>query len=151
MVPVTEGVDLAQLSTAPNPCTATGWDSPALLALEAGYDWIVADTGTGFDARSLAAARTADDVLLLVAPELPAVADGYATLKALRMFRPDLRVGCVVNMAESAEEAGGIHEGLLDLSRSFLGAEIDNLGYIPFNRAVRTAAKGQTPFVIAFP
>jgi hypothetical protein len=51
-----------------------------------------------------------------------------------------MRVGCVVNMAESAEEAGGIHEGLLDLSRAFLGAEIDNLGYIPFNRVCRTCS-----------
>jgi hypothetical protein len=55
-------------------------------------------------------------------------------------FGPTMRVGCVVNMAESAEEAGGIHEGLLDLSRAFLGAEIDNLGYIPFNRVCRTCS-----------
>ena len=34
---------------------------------------------------------------------------------------------------------------------AFLGAEIDNLGYIPFTRDVCAAAKSQTPFFLAFP
>ena len=124
---------------------------PITSGWERRYDWIVADTGTGVDGSSLAAARAADDVLLLVAPELPAVSDGYATLKALMRFRPDLCVGCVVNMVDTDEEAAEVQTGVQDMARAFLGAEIDNQGYIPFNRDVRVATKGQTPFVLAFP
>lgn len=150
VVPVAEGVDLALLSTSPEQDLRAGLPLVSERWATA-YDWIVADTGTGIDACTLATARVADDVLVIVAPELPAVADGYATLKAVCGYRPDLRIGCVVNMAESAAEADNVQEGLADLARAFLGAEIDNLGYIPFNRDVRVAAKSQSPFFLAFP
>jgi flagellar biosynthesis protein FlhG len=147
---VTDGVDLAVLSTSPGDDITAGLQA-ANMGWEKAYDWIVADTGTGIDGPALASARVADDVLLVVAPEMPAVADGYATLKAIRGHRPALRADCIVNMAESASEAEGVYDGLADLARSFLRAEIDNQGYIPFNRHVRVAAKSQTPFVLAFP
>jgi flagellar biosynthesis protein FlhG len=148
-VTVAPGVDLAQL------CAADGvleLPPPARLAeLEAGYRWIVADTGTGLAAPDLSAALAADWALLVVAPELPAVADGYATVKALHRHGLGIPVACVVNMADSAEEAADIQTGLAQLASSFLGAQIDNWGYIPFHRDVRVAARGQTPFVQTAP
>lgn len=146
VVAIGSGVDLAVL-----PARFPHATNLPSVSWEAQYDWIVADTGTGVDGHALAAARAADDVLLVVAPELPAVADGYATLKALRTLRPDLCAGCVVNMADSSQEAAEVQAGLQDMAMAFLGAQIDNQGYIPFNRDVRVASKGQTPFVLAFP
>jgi flagellar biosynthesis protein FlhG len=149
-IPVTETVDLAQLGDmSTNPGGTSSLEND--LAWEGSYDWIIADTGTGIDRSSLSAALAADHVLLLTAPELPAVADGYATLKAVHQSRPDLLVACVVNMVDSQREAESIFVGLNEMANVFLGAQIDNLGYIPFNRAVRTAAKSQTPFVLSFP
>ena len=58
---------------------------------------------------------------------------------------------CVVNMADSESGAADIGAGLQQLSTAFLGAQIDFLGYIPFNRTVRTAATRQTPLVLAHP
>lgn len=148
-MPIAPGVDLARLDLDHE--TADEVLPPITPGWERRYDWIVADTGTGVDGSSLAAARAADDVLLLVAPELPAVSDGYATLKAMMGFRPNLCVGCVVNMVDTDDEAAEVHTGVQDMARAFLGAQIDNQGYIPFNRDVRVATKGQTPFVLAFP
>lgn len=144
--PVQPGLDLAHLSHDP-PELAAG----SVLEFEHSYETIVVDTGSGIDATMLAIAAAADEVLLLVAPELPAVADGYATLKAIVAQQPAIRARCVVNLADSSDEALDISAGLQDLATTFLGAEIDILSYIPFDRSVRTAARSQTPFVLAYP
>ena len=144
------GVDLVQLhGENPHAPVTTGPTPRETVA--GGWDWIVVDTGPGLDPYSTAAARAADDVLVVIAPELAAVADGYASLKSLLGERAGQRAACVVNMADSAAEAQRIQEGFAELARAFLGAQIDNRGYIPFNRDVREAAKGQTPFVLTLP
>lgn len=118
---------------------------------EAQYDFILVDTGAGIAAKSLDFAVAADEVLLLVTPEPTAIADAYATLKVLLRRYPEQRVGLVVNMAESAAEAAEVHEKFQEIAARFLGAEIDNRGYIPLDRYVREAVKRQVPFVLATP
>ena len=50
-------------------------------------------------------------------------------------------------MAESQSEAEELQEKFAELARcDFVGAQIDNRGYIPFDRYVREAAKRQVPF-----
>lgn len=152
-VPLAPGVDLAQLC---DEAAAAGrvavWPADQDLgAFEAGYDWIVVDTGCGTDAMATAAALAADEVLVVLAPEMTAVADGYAQLKLLKHRRPGLVAGCIANMVDSGAEGDRVQRGFADLVRSFLGAEIDIRGYIPLDRGVRVAAKGQTAFVRALP
>ena len=109
------------------------------------------DTGAGIPAKSQDFAAAADEVLLLVTPEPTAIADAYAALKVLLRRRPQQRVGLVVNMADSAAEAAELHEKFREIAARFLGAEIDNRGYIPLDRYVREAVKRQVPFVLATP
>jgi flagellar biosynthesis protein FlhG len=54
-------------------------------------------------------------------------------------------------MADSAAEATDLHEKFQEMALRFLGAEIDNRGYIPLDRYVREAVKRQIPFVLASP
>lgn len=145
--PVTEGLDLASLQA----LNESPPDVADLLLWTAAYDWLVLDTGTGVDETSLAPAWRADEALLVVAPELTAVADGYATLKALLQRRPGLPLSCVVNLADEEAEARDVQAGVAELAHAFLGAEIVDRGYIPVTRSVRTAARNRTPFVLASP
>ncbi|MEE3040985.1 MAG: P-loop NTPase [Candidatus Latescibacterota bacterium] len=126
-------------------------DSGALLAFESQYDLLVTDSGPGIDADSQAASQAADAVWVIITPELTAVADGYATGKRLQQLESQIQLGCLVNAAESAEEAEDLQQGFADLFERFLGAQIDNRGYIPLDRTVRDAAKNQTPFSLARP
>ena len=54
-------------------------------------------------------------------------------------------------MADSATEAAELQERFAEMTRRFLGAEIDNWGYIPLDRYVREATKRQIPFTLATP
>jgi len=122
-----------------------------LRDFEADFDFVLVDTGAGIAPQSVDFVVAADEVLLLVTPEPPAIADAYATLKILLQRRPDLPLALLVNMADSAAEAADLHEKFQEIVRRFLGAEIDNWGYILLDRYVREAVKRQVPFALATP
>jgi flagellar biosynthesis protein FlhG len=128
----------------------SGWGED-LARLEQQFDYLVVDTGAGVAARSLDFVEAADQVLLLVTPEPTAIADAYATLKVLRLRGASCACGLVVNMAESEVEAAQLHARFAELTRRFLGVQIDNYGHIPLDRSVREAVRRQTPFVLTTP
>lgn len=117
-----------------------------LSEYEARFERIVVDTGAGLAAKTVDSAVAADRVLLVATPEPAAIADAYATMKALLSRRIELQVHLLVNMAESRREADDLQEKFAELATRFLGAQIDNRGYIPLDRYVREAVKRQVPF-----
>ena len=122
-----------------------------LAEFEAGFDFVIVDTGAGIAAKVVDFVAAADEALILVTPEPTSIADSYATLKVLLHKRPELHLKLLVNMAESAVEAGDLQEKFQEIVQRFLEAEIDNRGYIPLDRYVREAVKRQIPFVLADP
>ncbi len=130
-----------------------GWDlGPSagdicadLSAFEAQFDCVVVDTGAGLTPKTVDAAAAAGRLLLVATPEPAAIADAYASMKALLAERADLTIHLIVNMADSQQEADELQEKFAELATRFLGAEIDNRGYIPLDRYAREAAKRQVP------
>ncbi len=151
--PLSESVDLLRVFPADQQSfhQPLEIDEQALGLLEGQYSFLIADTGPGIDRASQAAAIAADACWVVITPELTAVADGYATAKSLQGQEPRLEFGCLVNGAEDEEEAENLQQGFADLFERFLGAKIDNRGYIPLDRTVRDAAKSQSPFCLASP
>lgn len=149
-----EGIALLPAASQPGNWTLAAGDSAWLERLrqfEAQFDFVLVDTGAGAAPKVVDFAVAADAVLLLVTPEATAIADAYALLKVLLQRQPGLEAGLLVNMADSAAEAAQLHERFQELVARFLGAEIDNWGYIPLDRYVREAAKRQIPFMLAAP
>ena len=130
---------------------ASGAGGGPLKDFEAGFDFIIVDTAAGIAAKVVDFVMATDEVLLLVTPEPTSIADAYAVLKVLLQKQPQLSLELLVNMADSAAEAGELHAKFQEIVRRFLGAEIDNRGYIPLDRYVREAVKRQMPFVLANP
>ena len=122
-----------------------------LTELERANELVIVDTGAGIPSTAVDLASAADQTVLIVTPEPTAIADAYATLKLLLGVNPNLQTKLLVNMADSAEEATGLHERFQELVERFLGAKIDSWGYIPLDRYVRESIKRQTPFVLASP
>ncbi len=123
----------------------------ALTELETVLDYIIVDTGAGVDDRVLDFATAADTGYLVVTPEPTAVADAYATLKVLLGRTMRGTAGLVVNMADNHEEAVELQTKFAELVHRFLGAQIDNCGYIPLDRYVRESVKHQFPLVLSVP
>ena len=130
---------------------ADGNTGEQLKEFETEFDVVVIDTGAGIGARVVDFVAAVDQVFLVVTPEPTAIADAYAALKVLVQQRSPQGLGLLVNMAESAVEAEDLYPKFQELAERFLGAKIDNLGYIPLDRYVRESVKRQTPFVLADP
>lgn len=122
-----------------------------LTELERSSEIVIVDIGAGIPSTTVDLASAADQTVLVVTPEPTAIADAYATLKLLLGVNPNLQAKLLVNMVENADEANGLHERFQELVQRFLGAKIDNWGYIPLDRYVRESIKRQTPFVLASP
>jgi flagellar biosynthesis protein FlhG len=117
-----------------------------LSRFEAEFEYVIVDTGAGLVPKTIDAAVAVQRMVLVATPEPTAIADAYATMKALLGERSDAAVHLLVNMAESQSEAEELQEKFAELAVRFLGAQIGNRGYIPFDRYVREAAKRQVPF-----
>lgn len=114
-----------------------------------GFDLVIVDTAAGVDRHAVEFAAGADDLLVVVTPEPTSIADAYATLKVILGRRSDMGLGLLVNMADPADDPERIQGAFQQMATRFLGAQIDNRGYIPFDRSVREATRQQTPFALA--
>jgi len=122
-----------------------------LEELESEYRWSIVDSAAGVSSQTLAFAVSADLVLLVTTPDLTAMTDAYAFLKALLRLEPRGRLALVVNRAHNAAEAKAVGERICAVARRFLDTEPGVLGWLPDDRAVRRAVNARAPVVRAEP
>ena len=119
----------------------------SLVDIERQFEVVIVDTPSGLGTSTIDTAISTKSLVLTVTPDPTAIADAYASLKMLYGRRSDLTVQLLVNMVESGREAENLQVKFTQLAHRFLGAQIENLGYIPMDRYVREGVKRQRPFV----
>jgi len=118
--------------------------------LEREHDLLIVDTSTGIHRMVRQFATAADQVLIVTMPEVTAIADAYATIKALSApDAPPLDV--VVNQADSPSQAKAIADRLKQTSKMFLQTHVGFAGHVSRDAAVARAVASRTPFVIDSP
>ncbi len=122
-----------------------------LEQLEQAHDFLIIDTGSGIHLPVRRFITAADIVLILTTPEPTAIADAYATVKAVSAGQVIPTLEVVVNQAGSREEANRILERLQETARTFLHTEIGAAGFIPFDSTVQQAVIRQTPVLLSSP
>ncbi|MEE3234215.1 MAG: P-loop NTPase [Candidatus Latescibacterota bacterium] len=118
----------------------------SLVDFERQFELIVVDTAAGLGVSTIETTISTDSIMLMVTPDPTAIADAYASLKMLYAHEKDLTVHLLANMVESKREAENLQVKFAQLADRFLGAQIENLGYIPMDRYVREGVKRQIPF-----
>ncbi|GAB4163348.1 MAG: MinD/ParA family protein [Planctomycetaceae bacterium] len=121
-----------------------------LAELEQTHDYLIVDTGTGIHKLVRQFVTAADLALIVTTPEPTAIADAYATVKALSS-NPAVDLNVVVNRAESARQAQAIIERLQQTAQLFLKKEITSAGQIPDDYHVVGAVASRTPVLIGQP
>lgn len=116
-----------------------------------GADFIIFDTGAGISKNTTGFLGAADDVIVVTIPEPTAVIDAYAVIKLLSRHEDRGRVGLVVNMAGSRDEAERFSRGVTSTAYRMLNTYVDNFGYILADAAVPRSVRARRPFVTAFP
>jgi flagellar biosynthesis protein FlhG len=116
-----------------------------------GFDLIVVDNAAGIGESVISFALWADSILLTTSPEVPAVADAYATAKVLSQAGRSKGIKLLVNMARDRTEAERIGGRIKHVSQRFLGLDIDLVGWVPEDWHVPEAVSARKPFVLYFP
>lgn len=114
---------------------------------EKSLDWMIVDA-SGATARMIRRwVAAADDLLILTTPEPTAVAEAYASVKAIAHAGKS-RMGLLVNQADSPQQAQQILDHLQHAAQSFLHVDLHRRGYIPRDGAIPLSVNEHQPFVL---
>lgn len=119
--------------------------------LESRSDILVVDCGAGIGRNVTGLAAGADTVVVVLTPEPTSLADAYATIKVIAGLGAFGRLGVVVNMARTRDEAMRTATRLGDVARKFLGVEVLDFGYVLVDDHVRQAVCRRRPLVLSAP
>jgi flagellar biosynthesis protein FlhG len=115
---------------------------------------VLADLGAGIGAPVVECLGAADLGLVVTTPEPTALADAYALIKCVVRYRGEprpLRMGLVVNQAESRSVARAAHDRIDRVCRRFLGGSMPLLGIVRRDRRATAAVRQRTPLVAGWP
>lgn len=147
LVPGASGLlDLADCST-----TAQRAILDQLADLEQSHDYLVIDTGPGIHEQVRRFALAAELVCVVATPEPTAVADAYASVRALTANSSHLEPRLIVNEVDSPEQAHEILSRVQRTARSFLNVSVAGVGYVPYDQAVPRAVARRSPVLVDSP
>jgi len=120
--------------------------------LEKKVDIILVDTSAGINKNVLCFLRACSEIIFITLPEPTAIADAYGIIKAVATGGElSQKLSLVINRVSSSDEARDVYERLALVSKRFLNIIIEDMGYIVEDRAVPTAVRAQSPFIIHSP
>jgi flagellar biosynthesis protein FlhG len=119
--------------------------------LEAYADFVLIDTAAGISRNVVQFSAAADEAIVVTCPEPTAITDGYAVVKAISREKGFGRIRLLVNLVHDRAEARRVTERIQMVARRFLGIEVDGLGHIVWDDAVRHAVRRKRPFILEHP
>lgn len=121
-----------------------------IQTLETSHDVLVVDTGSGIHRAVREFVLAADQALVVTTPETTAIADAYATVKALgAVDGPALSL--VINESTSDRQTAEIGERLVKTASTFLQTEIRVAGSIRHDPAVPASVAQRHPLMLQSP
>ena len=122
-----------------------------LSALEAENDIIVVDCGAGISRDVIQLTTSADNAMIVTAPEPTAITDAYAVIKILKRQGYEGKVSLLVNLACDRQEARDTYQRVAGVARQFLAYRVFDAGHVLADPKVPEAVRRREPFVLAFP
>ncbi|HHC24959.1 MAG TPA: MinD/ParA family protein [Desulfobacterales bacterium] len=104
--------------------------SDQMLRIVASFDAVLIDTAAGISSNVLYFNASAQDVCVVVTPDLTAITDAYALMKVLSIQYGISGFRLLVNQVENAGEAREIFNHLELITRQFLDISIHFMGHI---------------------
>jgi flagellar biosynthesis protein FlhG len=116
-------------------------------------DVVLIDTGAGISPNVLFFNIGAQERILVVNNQPPAIADAYALIKILVSQHGETRFKLLVNGLAHHREAELVYRTLVRVADRFLGREIilDYLGFIPYDPTLPKAVMRQQPVLALYP
>jgi len=121
------------------------------------FDLVLLDTGAGISDVVLYTVSLAGRVLVVATPEPTSLTDAYATIKVLATTQGRRRIGLLVNQTRQPREGRTVRLQLQQVVDRFVSPPLDSpvqldlLGEIPADPAVRDAVQQRQLLVLAMP
>ncbi len=107
------------------------------------YDLIVIDAGAGIADNVIQLCNIAHEIVVVTTPEPHAITDAYALVKVLTTQNHNDKINILVNQVLSTEQGANIFSRLSDVSRKFLGVELNHVSSIPTDDSVKSGINCQ--------
>ncbi len=124
-----------------------------LGSLEDESDIIIFDTPSGLNRHTLLILSACEEVIAVTTPDLTAITDTYALVKALCQhdFSSSLKIGVIVNRARNRRQARSIFNKMAKTAKRFLDKEVTYYGYVLDDEHVTRSAMNRRPVVSSYP
>ena len=119
--------------------------------LEDQFDVLLIDTGAGISPNVLYFNSAANEVIIVITPEPTSVADAYAMIKLLYLYRGITRFNLLMNQVESRQEAMSLFKRVAQVTERFLHLSLDYLGHVIKDDHIHRSVMHKEPFIIRFP
>lgn len=122
-----------------------------LSSLYDAFEAVVVDGGSGIDNVVRVASMGATRLVVVTVPEPTALSDAYALIKIVNLQVPALPVDVLVNRTLSGDEGLAAFDRLSLAASRFLSRELNYLGALPEDDALRAAARQPGALLAAAP
>jgi flagellar biosynthesis protein FlhG len=119
--------------------------------LDLDTDYFIIDTAAGISRNVIHFLLSAQEVIVVSAPEPTAIVDAYAVIKIILAEDPKKPIQVLINSVEHAEDAHEVFCQINSVVKRFLNREIDYLGHIERDAHVPQAVRSQMLVTHRFP
>jgi flagellar biosynthesis protein FlhG len=123
----------------------------SFTSLDSETDYFIIDTAAGISRNVIHFLLSAQEVIVVSAPEPTAIVDAYAVIKIILAEDPKKPVQVLINSVESYEDAHEVFCQINSVVKRFLGREVDYLGHIERDSHVPQAVRSQMVVTHRFP
>ena len=119
--------------------------------LDSDTDYFIIDTAAGISRNVIHFLLSAQEVIVVSAPEPTAIVDAYAVIKIILAEDPKKHIQILINSVEHDEDAHEVFCQINSVVKRFLNREIDYLGHIERDFHVPQAVRSQMVVTHRFP
>jgi flagellar biosynthesis protein FlhG len=119
--------------------------------LDADTDYFIIDTAAGISRNVIHFLLSAQEVIVVSAPEPTAIVDAYAVIKIILSEDPQKHIQVLINSVERSEDAQEVFCQINSVVKRFLSREVDYLGHIERDPHVPQAVRSQMLVTHRFP
>ncbi len=119
--------------------------------LDADTDYFLIDTAAGISRNVIHFLLSAQQVIVVCAPEPTAIVDAYAVIKIILIEKPNKDVQVLINSVEHEENACEVFCQINSVVKRFLNREVAYLGHIALDPHVPQAVRSQVLVSHRFP
>jgi len=121
------------------------------ILLDFDFDIIIIDSPGGATRRVIESCELANLTGIVITDEPTSLLDAYGLIKILLNYIPVEKMRLLVNNVIDYEDADEMTTKLNSATRKFLGFNISELGFVPYDRAVRLSIQKQELLTLHYP